>query len=149
METPDIDFSLQETKPMKSKMKKWLRNTIIALIVILAGFIYFKFFFVFADGVKAGQLNYVVYKGYVFKTYEGKLIQAGYRSGKSGPIQSNEFEFSVADKKVAEKLMLAGGKEVELHYKEYLGTIPWRGYSKYIVDSIIAIKKPETGLPVK
>ncbi len=153
MATTDIDFSIQENKPqntnLKSKMKKWMRNIIIIAIVIAAGFFYFKFFFVFADGVKAGQLNYVVYKGYIFKTYEGKLIQAGYKSGKSGPIQSNEFEFSVADEKVAEKLMLAGGKDVELHYKQYLGIIPWRGYSKYVVDSIIAINKPESGFPAE
>ena len=45
---------------------------IVSLIVALtlAGFVYFKFFFVFGEGVKAGELNFVVYKGYVFKTYE-------------------------------------------------------------------------------
>ena len=30
----------------------------------------------FGEGVKSGELNYVVYKGLVFKTYEGKLIQS-------------------------------------------------------------------------
>ena len=51
---------------------------IVSLIVALtlAGFVYFKFFFVFGEGVKAGELNFVVYKGYVFKTYEGRVIQA-------------------------------------------------------------------------
>ena len=39
----------------------------------------------------------------------------------------------------AEKLELASGKQVQLHYKEYVGTLPWRGYSKYVVDSIISI----------
>ncbi len=153
MATNNIDFSMQENKPkgynLKLKMKKWIRNAIIIAIVILAIGFYFKFFFVFGSGVKSGQLNYVVYKGYVFKTYEGKLIQAGYKSGKAGPIQSNEFEFSISDKQVAEKLMLAGGREVELHYNEYFGTIPWRGHSKYVVDRIIAIKNPETGLPIR
>jgi hypothetical protein len=38
--------------------------------------------------------------------------------------------------------MTASGKTVELHYKEYLGAIPWRGYSAFIVDSIISIKDP-------
>lgn len=148
MATSNIDFSLQpEKKFSKSKIKKWIINIIVIIFIIISGFVYFKFFFVFGTGVKAGQLNYVVYKGYLFKTYEGKLIQAGYSSGKSGPIQSNEFEFSVSDKKVAEKLMLAGGKDVKLHYREYLGAIPWRGYSKYVVDSIIDIKKTEIILP--
>ena len=33
---------------------------------------------VFAEGVKSGYLNYAVYKGDLFKTYEGKLIQEGF-----------------------------------------------------------------------
>ena len=34
------------------------------------------------------------------------------------------------------------GKNVELHYKEYIGSIPWRGYSEFVVDSIVAISDP-------
>ncbi len=114
---------------------------IITSIVVLlfAVFIYFKFYYVFGQGVKTGNLNYVVYKGYVFKTYEGKIIQSGFRSKTTGTIQSYEFDFSVENKQVADSLMRCGGKEVELHYKEYLGTLPWRGMSKYIVDEILAV----------
>jgi hypothetical protein len=128
----------------KTKKKRGRKGCIIAtgiLVLALAAFFYVRFCFVFGEGVKSGQLNYVVYKGYVFKTYEGKLIQSGLRSGTvNGSIQSNEFVFSVADKAVAEKLMLAGGRQVDLHYREYMGTLPWRGYSKFVVDSVIEIK---------
>jgi hypothetical protein len=120
-------------------MKKFLR---IALVVVIAGllvFIAIRYFFVFGEGVKAGELNYIVKKGYLFKTYEGKLIQNGLRSKAPNTVQSYEFEFSVSDEKVAQKLMLSSGKNVELHYKEYLGSIPWRGYSEFVVDSIVAI----------
>ncbi|MBO9572775.1 MAG: hypothetical protein J7497_11310, partial [Chitinophagaceae bacterium] len=55
-------------------------------------------------------------------------------------IQSYEFEFSVTREDLAQRLMTSGGKEVELHYKEYLHPIAWRGYNKYVVDSIIAIR---------
>ena len=96
---------------------------------------------VFGEGVKSGELNYVVKKGYVFKTYEGKLIQSGIRSKTAGSIQSYEFEFSVANSRIAENLMLNSGKEVTLHYKEFLGAIPWRGYTNYVVDSILSIKE--------
>ena len=37
--------------------------------------------------------------------------------------------------------MLSSGKEVEVHYKEYLHALAWRGYTKYVVDSIIAIRE--------
>ena len=122
-------------------MRRFLAIIIISLIVILAGIGYYRYYWVFGEGVKSGELNYVVKKGYIFKTYEGKLIQSGFRSGTPGTVQSYEFEFSVGDKSIAEKLMLSSGKEVELHYKEYLHAVPWRGYTNYVVDSIIAIRE--------
>lgn len=122
------------------KSKKPLFITLAVIIVILFGFIYYRYYFVFGDGVKAGELNYVVRKGYIFKTYEGKLIQTGLRSKQTGTIQSNEFEFSVDDKAIAEKMMMNSGKTFELHYKEYISSLPWRGYSSFVVDSIISIK---------
>ena len=33
----------------------------IVLAIALAAFIYFRFYFVFGEGVKAGELNFVVY----------------------------------------------------------------------------------------
>ena len=122
-------------------MRRFLTILIISIVVVLAGIGYYRYYWVFGEGVKSGELNYVVRKGYIFKTFEGKLIQSGFRSKTPGTIQSYEFEFSVGDKGVAEKLMLSSGKEVELHYKEYLHAVPWRGYTNYVVDSIIAIRE--------
>lgn len=117
--------------------------TFIATLA-LAAFIFFKFYFVFGEGVKAGELNFVVYKGYIFKTYEGRAIQAGFGKGKgtnAGVIQSYEFDFSITDQAIADSLMRCGGKIVELHYKEYLGTLPWRGKQRYIVDRIVSVRE--------
>ena len=127
--------------------------TILTIVVVLAAasFVFFKFYFVFGSGVKAGELNLFVYKGYVFKTYEGRLIQAGYNSkNNNATIQSNEFNFSVKDENVAKQLERCAGKFVELHYKEYLGTLPWRGMSKYVVDSVYSVstRKESTELPI-
>ncbi|WP_228408029.1 hypothetical protein [Chryseobacterium sp. CBTAP 102] len=58
-------------------------------------FVWYKYCFVFGEGVKSGYLNYAMKKGSVFKTYEGKLIQ-----------ESNS------------------GKTFDLHYKEYNGALP-------------------------
>lgn len=133
---------------MKTKTKV-ISITGIILVLALAGFIFFKFFFVFGEGVKAGQLNQVMYKGYVFKTYEGRLIQSGFKGAKgTNSIQSNEFNFSVVDDAVADSLMRCSGKTVELHYKEYLGKLPWRGMEKYIVDDIISVREGDAGTTV-
>ena len=123
--------------------RKIIAFTSVIAVLLLAGFIYFKFYFVFGEGVKAGELNFVVHKGYVFKTYEGRVIQAGFGKGKgvnAGAIQSYEFDFSITDEAVADSLMRCGGKMVELHYKEYLGTLPWRGKQKYRVDRIVSVR---------
>lgn len=119
-------------------MKKFWGITILLLIVAGVAFFYFRFYFVFGEGVKSGELNYVVRKGVIFKTYEGKLIQAGIRSRAAGSIQSYEFDFSVENKRIAEQLMLQSGQVVELRYKEYFGALPWRGFTRYVVDSIIS-----------
>ncbi|MDR2937579.1 MAG: hypothetical protein LBU92_01400 [Prevotellaceae bacterium] len=120
-------------------MKKFWTIFTLLLLLALVFFVYFRYFFVFGTGVKTGELNYVVHKGYIFKTYEGKLIQQGFRSGKVGELGSNEFEFSMSEKDVADRLMLAGGEIVELYYKEYKSALPWRGYSNFVVDSIVSI----------
>lgn len=126
----------------KAKIITW-----VAAILILAAslFVYFKFYFVLGEGVKAGELNQIVYKGWVWKTYEGRLIQTGFRSAaeSGGSIQSNEFNFSVVDKAVADSLMRCSSKLVELHYKEYNGYLPWRGMQRYIVDEIVSVRDAE------
>ena len=132
----------REPGKKKSWFGKFTRRILVVLFIGLAVFIYFKFFFVFGEGSKAGELNFFVKKGYVFKTYEGRVIQTGYKSKVPGSIQSNEFEFSVVNEKVAQQLMSNSGASMELHYKEYLGALPWRGMSKYVVDSIISIQRP-------
>ena len=112
-------------------------GTIIALIVVgLAIFIAIQYYYVFATGAKAGVLNTFQKKGYVFKTWEGIIIQSGFKAN----VQSNEFEFSVIDETIAERLEANSGREVNLHYKRYFGSLPWRGMSTYIVDSIYEIR---------
>ncbi|KQR70645.1 hypothetical protein [Pedobacter sp. Leaf176] len=120
--------------------KKTISILIAVILLFIAGLVYYKYFFVFGEGVKAGELNYVVRKGYMFKTYEGKLIQSGIKSRQTGTLQNNEFEFSIANKEIAEKMMANSGEFYELHYKEYKNTLPWRGFSVYVVDSIYSVK---------
>jgi len=118
-------------------MRKTIAIIVLSLLLVLSGYLYWKYMFVFGEGTKTGELNYLVRKGYLFKTYEGKLIQSGFRSRTQGVIQSYEFEFSVDNEAVARELMTGNGRTYTLHYREYLGTLPWRGYSVYVVDSIV------------
>ena len=109
----------------------------LCLLVAAAGFLYFKFWWVFSDGTKTGELNSLTYTGYIWKTYEGEIILTGYGTKNSqGSVQSKNFKFSVANKEVAEQLTKMTGSRVTVHYKEYMGALPWRGYEKAIVDQV-------------
>ncbi len=121
-------------------MRKVVTTGIIVLLIVAAVIFWWRHYFVFGEGVKAGDLNYLVRKGYIFKTWEGKLIQTGFKTPTPGAIQSNEFEFSITSDSLAKVLERASGKFVELRYKEYIAPLPWRGMSKYVVIEILDIK---------
>lgn len=140
MEDQKFDSVVKEKPGKKSGFRKFLQWLVFILLLSAAVSFWWKYYFVFGEGVKSGELNYVVKKGNIFKTYEGKLIQTGFRSQVPGTINSYEFEFSVADDSIATVLMNNSGNYFDLHYKEYKGAIPWRGFSTFVVDKIISMK---------
>lgn len=118
-------------------MKRFILLTTLFVVALLSLLFWWRFYYVFGEGVKSGELNFVVYKGYVWKTWEAKMIQRGNKE----MMQSNEFVFSIADDSIAHILEQNSGKCFDLHYKEYLGSVPWRGNTKYIVDRVDKIKE--------
>lgn len=131
---------IDTTEKKGSKIKSFLGWLLVVLLLSIAGIVYFKYYFVFGEGVKSGYLNYAVKKGNLFKTYEGKLIQEGFGSGRTGTITSNEFIFSIENDSIFHLLESNSGKFFDLHYKEYHGVLPWRGNTKYVVDRIVQMK---------
>ena len=117
-------------------------TTIVSVLLLALGiFVYVKFFFVYSEGTNEGDINYFQREGFIFKTYEGKMIQTGYNShNTSATIQSNEFKFSVVDERIAEQIDSNSSRQIKLHWKRYLGTLPWRGNSQFVVDSIISVQ---------
>ena len=121
-------------------MKKFLKIFITVLVLTIVFVIWWRYYFVFGEGVKAGNLNFVVKKGYLFKTWEGKIIQEGFKTPRPDQMQSNEFEFSIADDSLAQALERYSGSFVELRYKEYFHSLPWRGNSNYVVTEILRVE---------
>ena len=125
-----------------NSLGKIVSSVVSVLLLAAAIFVYFKFFFVYSEGTNEGDINYFQREGFVFKTYEGKMIQTGYNShNTSATIQSNEFKFSVVDERVAQQIDSNSSRQIKLHWKRYLGTLPWRGKSQFIVDSIISVRQ--------
>ncbi|MBC6368656.1 hypothetical protein [Algoriphagus sp. AK58] len=118
-------------------MKKFAWISGLVLLLVVGIFFWWKFYFVFGEGVKAGNLNYFVKKGVIFKTWEGRMVQEGFQSPTSGALQSNEFRFSVTDPEVAAILERNSGKHLELRYQEYNGMLPWRGTSVFVVTEVL------------
>lgn len=142
----DVNFNeaAKEQPKKKSGFRKFLRWFVFIVLLTCAIGFWWKYYYAFGKGgVKSGYLNYVVYKGQLFKTYEGKLIQLGIKSKAIGTLQSNEFEFSIKDKRIYDILKLNSGKFFDLQYNEYNGVLPWRGNTVYIVDSIISMRDSE------
>ena len=107
---------------------------IVILLLVGAAFGYYKFLWVFSDGTK-------------------EMILSGYgaKGSVNGSVQSKFFKFSVADKAVAEQLQQLTGQRVTVHYKEYKGALPWRGYERAIVDTIEKsepVTEPSNRLPI-
>jgi hypothetical protein len=121
-------------------VKKYLYALLVLIVLGLGITFWFRYYFVFGEGVKAGNLNFFVKKGYIFKTYEGRLIQEGLKTKVAGAIQNNEFDFSVTNDSIALVLERCGGKQVELRYKEYLHPIMWRGMSNYVVYEVLSVE---------
>ena len=118
----------------KGKIITW---TSVSAILLLSLFVFIKFFFPYGEGVDEGDIIYFQKEGFVFKTYEGKMIQTGFKNAKvQGSMHSNEFKFSVVDERVARQLIEGDNIGVKLHFKRYLGSLPWRGNSQYVVDSV-------------
>jgi hypothetical protein len=127
------------TGPVQSKIKRFFRVGLPVLVILLGFLMWWRFFFVFGEGVRAGNLNFLVKKGYVFKTWEGRIIQVGFKTPVPGSMQSNEFEFSVANDSIGAILERSSGKFVEVRYKEYLHSLPWRGMSHYVVFEVVKV----------
>ena len=126
----------------KAKVITW---TSLIAVLALALFIFVKFCFVYSEGVNEGDINYFQREGFIFKTYEGKMIQTGLKNTNvQGSIQSNEFKFSVVSESVAKQLNEGTNTGVKLHWERYLGTLPWRGKSQFIVDSVYVAKPQDS-----
>jgi len=117
-------------------MKKFLGITILVVILALSGFLWWKYYFTYSSGNRNGLLQKFSYKGNLFKTYEGELVLSSVKSTAGVGIASEKFYFSVNDKAIAERMLRMEGHQVVLHYEQKNGTLPWRGETPYLVDSV-------------
>jgi hypothetical protein len=117
-------------------MKKFLIWMVIILFLLSGTFVYWKYYFTYSEGNRAGLLQKFSYRGNIFKTYEGELVLSSVESNKNVALASEKFFFSVQDKNLANKLSNLESQMVVVHYRQKNGILPWRGETGYIVDSV-------------
>ncbi|WP_407523068.1 hypothetical protein PDL71_16430 [Lacibacter sp. MH-610] len=117
-------------------MKRFVGIFSLILVIGLALFIYWKYFFTYSTGYRSGLLQKFSHKGTIFKTYEGEMILSSIRSNANVALASEKFLFSVTNEQIAKQMELLQGRMVTVHYNNKNGTLPWRGESAYIVDSV-------------
>lgn len=138
--------SSQSTQKSGNPFYKSVRKIFLYLLLLVllfgAGFIYWNYYYTYSDGSRAGLLQKFSRKGNVFKTYEGEMILSSVQSNANVPLASEKFFFSVSNPKVASQISALQGDFIVVYYKEKKGTLPWRGESAYVVDSVSVSKRP-------
>jgi hypothetical protein len=117
-------------------MMRFVWKILLVVLLLGAGLVYWFFYNVYSDGERKGTLIKITKKGNVFKTVEGEMWLSCRQM-----MNAEKFYFSIEDKALADSLTNLQDECVQLSYKQFRGTLPWRGDSKYIVTSFQRVIK--------
>ena len=118
------------------KTKTFLRWLLILIIIVGGIFIYWKYFYTYSEGYRAGLLQKFSSKGAIFKTYEGEMILSSISSTREVALASEKFFFTLTNKSLIRQFDTLQGDMVIVHYKQKNSSVFWRGDSPYLVDSV-------------
>ena len=132
-----MEESVIKKKP-GSKVRKYFRTFVLFAFVVIALLIYWNYFNIKSNGDRKGVLIKFSHKGNIFKTDEGEMWL-----GCRQTVNAEKYFFSVTNDSLASILRNLQDECLQIEYKEYRGTLPWRGESKYVV---FGVKKIEPNL---
>jgi hypothetical protein len=121
---------------IKRKTRRFMFWLATLFLILTAALIYWKYFFTYSEGYRAGLLQKFSHKGNFVKTYEGEMILSSVISSNDIALASEKFFFSVTNKTLAAHLDTIQGQKVLVHYRQKNGVLFWRGDTKYHVDSV-------------
>ena len=99
-------------------MRKFLTRLILVIVLVIGSLIYWKYFFTYSEGYRAGLLQKFSSKGTLFKTYEGEMILSSVQTNTNMAIASEKFFFSVDEEEVAKRIEKMQGENVVVHYSQ-------------------------------
>ena len=135
--TPDPETSPKSRGSIiKHKVRNFFRWMLALIVIVLIILFYWKYFYTYSDGYRAGLLQKFSRKGTIFKTFEGELVLSSVSGNNNTVIASEKFYFSVTLDSLAARLDTLQGKPVIVHYRQKNSPAFWRGDSPYIVDGV-------------
>ncbi len=118
------------------KVRVFLKWTLAVVLITGTIVIYWKYFYTYSEGYRAGLLQKFSRKGSIFKTYEGEMILSSISSNRDVALASEKFFFTLKNKALVREFDTIQGQMGIVHYKQKNGTLFWRGDSEYLVDSV-------------
>jgi hypothetical protein len=97
-------------------MFKFLVLPLVALCLLIAGWLWFALSWSYSTGDRAGWVQKLSNKGWVCKTWEGELALVSLPG-----TTPEKFIFTIWDDAVAAEVTRVMGKRVNLHYEEKVG----------------------------
>jgi len=135
-DTSSSSLNLPFKDRFKRGAKKAFRLILIVLLLTVSIFVYWKYFYTYSEGYRAGLLQKFSSKGTIFKTYEGEMILSSISSSANVTLASEKFLFSLSNKSLVRQFDTLQGENVIVHYKQKNAVVFWRGDTEYLVDSI-------------
>ncbi|MBI1341595.1 MAG: hypothetical protein GC171_01540 [Terrimonas sp.] len=128
-------------KPARGRgFRRFLLRFFFLLIIIGAAAVYWFYFNVYSEGERKGTLIKITHKGNLFKTDEGEMWLSCRQL-----VNSEKFYFSITNDSLANVLKNLQDECVQMTYKQYRKTVPWRGDSKYIVTGVRPVPDAVSG----
>ena len=116
-------------------IRKGFRIFVLTVLAVAAIVIYWFYFNVQSNGDRKGVLIKFSHKGNIFKTDEGEMWL-----GCRQTVNAEKYYFSVTNDSIANILRNLQDECMQVEYKAYRATLPWRGDSKYIVYGVKKIE---------
>ncbi|HBB91166.1 MAG: hypothetical protein A2X22_08935 [Bacteroidetes bacterium GWF2_49_14] len=128
-------------KKPKSGFSRIVRWVAVIIAIILIGLFSISYWGVYERGTMSGKIFRISEKGFIFKTWEGKLDLETFGALKGVSPIAETFDFSVErkNKEVIRKLEEASlkGERVSLQYIKRFNVFFWRGNTKYFVINVV------------
>ncbi len=138
-----METSVNKAKSGFRRIARWIT---LVIAVILIGLFSISYWGVYERGTMSGKIFRISEKGFIFKTWEGKLNLETFGALKGVSPIAETFDFSVErkNKEVIRKLEEASlkGERVSLQYIKRFNVFFWRGNTKYFVTNVVQNECP-------